>query len=218
MVIPIDELRSKIDLSIKNNEVLHIKNFFEFNHSWDMHIDILNHQYNFSNLEKIGAYQIQRASDTYTKIIKNSKNFHFHVWDIGKSYITEKDEIISKEINSFINMFIPLLKNKELFAIKSSLNFVGGSQDEFIGVEHSDLLDVLSIQSVGSVNYNIYKPYSKKTYSAQDPIDIANLEKTTYLLEKNDLFFMPKGTIHQVEVFEPRATLILDMENYNASI
>ena len=213
MIMPIDELRSKIDLSIKNNEVLHIKNFFEFNHSWNMHINILNHQYNFSNLEKIGTYQIQRAPDTYTKIIKNSVNFHFHVWDIGKSNITAEDEIISDEINFFIKTFIPLLKNKESFAVKSSLNFVGGSEDEFIGMKHSDKLNVISIQSVGSVNYNIYKPYPKKIYDPESKIDVTNLEKITYLLEPNDLFFIPKGTVHQVEVFEPRATLILDMEN-----
>jgi ribosomal protein L16 Arg81 hydroxylase len=144
--------------------------------------------------------------------MKNT-DFHFHVWSIGASNSFKEIENIYPEFSQLLNLFKKLLKDDEIFIVKSSINFVGGTPEEYTGVPHIDSLNVFSFQTIGSVKYNIYKKDNDKEYPKNSIINVDGLEKTTFLIEKNDLFFIPNGIIHQVEVFEPRATLILDVEN-----
>lgn len=209
--VSLEQLYKDTNLSISENKVLHIKNFLNDSFSWSTFIDVLNYQYNNGKMEKITEYQVDNLSkNTTTPIMKGSPYFHFHVWQLAKTGIHKFPiENNFQEINDLMEYCRDFVNDNQYGDLKTVINFVGGSKVEFLGDAHSDKHDVLVFQGVGSVKYNIYD--IDNTIPEQE-IDTSGLNKTVYLLEKNDLFFMPKGTVHQVDVFQPRATLILDIK------
>jgi hypothetical protein len=209
--VAIDELHANLNINKSKNKILHVKNFLNNNFSWSTFIDILNYQYNNGKMDKVTEHQIDNLSkNTTTPIMKNSAYFHFHILQLAKTGI-HKFPIQNnfKEINNLMEYCRNIIGDNQYGDLKAVLNFVGGSKVEYLGDAHSDKHDVLVFQGVGSVKYNIY---DLPDITPEKEIDTAGLNKTVYLLEPNDLFFMPKGTVHQVDVFEPRATLILDVK------
>lgn len=88
--------------------------------------------------------------------------------------------------------------NKELgvtfFNIKSIINFAGYEADYY---KHEDPNDVISWHCIGTVEWRIY---GKDDYKS-------------YILEPGDIFYCPKGTVHQIVVSEPRASIVMDYFN-----
>lgn len=88
--------------------------------------------------------------------------------------------------------------NKELgvtfFNIKSIINFCGYEADYY---KHEDPNDVISWHCIGNVEWRIHKG---ETYES-------------YHLSPGDLFYCPKGTVHEIVVDKPRASIILDYFN-----
>jgi len=209
--ISAEELRLNTNLAISENKILHIKNFFNDDFSWSTFIDALNYQYNNDKMHKVTESQVYNFStNSTTPIIKNSDYFHFHVLQLATTRIKNFPMQNSlPEIKKIMEYCLEFLKENCYGDLKAVINFVGGSKTEYLGNAHSDKHDVLVFQGQGSVNYNIYDVTDN---IPEQRIETDGLTKTVYLLEKNDLFFMPKGTVHQVDVFEPRGSLILDIK------
>lgn len=189
-----EELLSKIKDSINNNKILHIKNFFDFNFSWEEIINILNYQYNNTQGQNNSPAQvINEPKNIYTNLVRPTQYFHFHMWNLSESF-SEKSKIeeINSNIKDLMFYYRKLVNNEYRGVLKGIIDFVG---NEFEGMPHSDVYNVLALQAVGSVKYNIYQESQKQ-----------------YLIETNDLFFIPAGIKHQVEVFQPRSTIILDFK------
>jgi len=89
--------------------------------------------------------------------------------------------------------------------IKCLMNLVG---KEAALTAHKDDHHVISWQCEGSVEYRIYEDVDS---DFGVPIDFHNLKYDSYILNPGDIMIMPAGTIHQAVVFQPRATLILDI-------
>lgn len=118
--------------------------------------------------------------------------FGMHLWNtINKS----RDIFLIKEA---LPIFNSLNEDdsvaKTSLTAKISLNFVGN--ESIYGI-HSDIQHVISWQCIGSIEYRIYE---KKE----------SLEYDSYFMNPGDIIYMPPGTIHQVVVTEPRATILFD--------
>jgi uncharacterized RmlC-like cupin family protein len=89
-----------------------------------------------------------------------------------------------------------LIKNLKInfFNIKSIINFAGYEADYY---KHEDPNDVISWHCIGTVEWRIY---GKDDYKS-------------YILEPGDIFYCPKGTVHQIVVSEPRASIVMDYFN-----
>lgn len=181
--------------SIENKEIYYCKNVFKDFLNWEDFIDLLNYQYEYSEISPGNPTDhrvINKISQKATNIVKYPE-FHYHLLEIDSS----------NNINSLINNYFFYIKNlmeyfKEIitnkFTLKALFNFVG---NEFTGMIHDDPYHVLSMQHFGNVEYNI--------------LDL-NGNKTTYVLEPGDLIFMPSGTKHSINAPDPRGTLIFDIE------
>ncbi len=80
------------------------------------------------------------------------------------------------------------------FNVKSIINFAGYEANYW---PHEDPNDVVSWHCIGNVEWRIHKG---ETYES-------------YHLSPGDLFYCPKGTVHEIVVDKPRASIVLDYFN-----
>ena len=189
------DLNEMLLSTIKNKEVLHIKNFIDEFLLWEDFISIINYQYHNTEAEPAPDKVINKRSNKPTKISKYTE-FHYHLSEL--TYSTKQIlEIESQfpKIQEFMDYIRESVESRA--TLKALVNFVG---NEFSGNKHDDLYHVFSVQHVGTVEYNIF--------DSED-------NKTTYTLEPGDLIFMPSGTIHAISAPTSRGTLILDIDQYN---
>jgi len=97
---------------------------------------------------------------------------------------------VFKNVTDFLNIYL----GAEFFNIKSIINFAGYEADYF---KHEDPNDVISWHCIGTVEWRIYN----------------GDEYESYHLNPGDIFYCPKGTVHQIVVSEPRASIVLDYFN-----
>lgn len=95
-----------------------------------------------------------------------------------------------KGVSDFFRSYLDI----DFFNIKSIINFAGHEADYY---KHEDPNDVISWHCIGTVEWRIY---SGDDYES-------------YILEPGDIFYCPKGTIHQIVVSEPRASIVMDYFN-----
>ncbi len=210
----VESFSSLIKKSYDNNEFLHLKNFTDLKFFWEDILKILDYRYqNATITEKIPNVPLIKsfANGNYVDIIKNSDNFHFHVWSILSS--KEIDDYmynnISESFSETFKYFIDYLKyTNETGLFKAIINFVGNESTMSI---HKDHHSTIFIQCVGSVSYKIYEDVDGET-EADLSDNIRNDTKVESItLNPGDIMFVPKGKVHQVTATEPRATLLLDL-------
>jgi uncharacterized RmlC-like cupin family protein len=103
------------------------------------------------------------------------------------------DENGLKGLDSTIKLLSNFL-GAEFFNVKSIINFAGHEADYY---KHEDPNDVISWHCIGTVEWRIYN----------------GDEYESYHLNPGDIFYCPKGTVHQIVVSEPRASIVLDYFN-----
>jgi uncharacterized RmlC-like cupin family protein len=104
-----------------------------------------------------------------------------------------KNENGLQGLSDVINFF-DLHLGAKFFNIKSIINFAGHEADYY---KHEDPNDVISWHCIGTVEWRIYEGDNYKSY----------------ILEPGDIFYCPKGTVHQIVVSEPRASIVMDYFN-----
>ena len=121
-------------------------------------------------------------------------------WNVATSI---KEEILFEQIKKAKEVLKDFLLD-EWYA-KALINFVG---KEAALSAHKDPQHVVTWQCIGNVEYRIYEDVDCNFGEA---IDFRDLKYDSYILSPGDVIYMPKGTIHQAVVFEPRATIIFDI-------
>ena len=121
-------------------------------------------------------------------------------WDIFNKNNTL---FLFEEFKNNFNNFEERVQFK-LFTAKAILNFIGNESEYYA---HKDFNDVISCQCIGSIEYRIYEnidcEFSK-------PVNVDKLNYKSYFMNPGDIIYIPSGTIHQVIVKEPRATILFD--------
>lgn len=211
----VESLSSLIKKSYDSNEVLHLKNFTDLKFFWEDILKILDYKYqnakigeeeNPPNVNRIKSF----ANGNYAEIVKNTDNFHFHIWSILSSRTI--DDYIYNISENFLKTFIYFIDylkyTNETGLFKTVVNFVG---NEAIMPVHKDYHSTIFIQCVGSVSYKIYEGIDGET----EVNLIENIRSDTKFesitLNPGDVMFIPKGKVHQVIATEPRASLLLDL-------
>jgi hypothetical protein len=186
------DLNNMLLSSVKNNEVLYIKNFINEFLKWDDFISIINYQYNNSEGNDSPDKIKNQKSGKPTKISKYT-DFHYHLLELTFTNRPILDvESYLPQIKSFMDYIRESVKTRA--TLKALVNIVG---NEFSGNAHHDPYHVFSVQHIGTVDYKIFD---------------SERNLTTYTLEPGDLIFMPSGTKHAISAPSPRGTIILDFE------
>jgi mannose-6-phosphate isomerase class I len=187
-----DSLNNILLSSIKNSEVIHVKNFINTFLSWEDFINIFN--YHYSNSESIDRPDRVKNDFSHkpTQISKYSE-FHYHLLELTSTNVVNHE---LEESFPYINDFMRYIRDsiKMRATLKAVINIVKNS---ISGNVHHDPYHVFSVQHVGTVDYKIFE---------------SDNNFVTYTLEPGDFIFMPSGTVHAISTPNPRGTLILDIE------
>jgi ribosomal protein L16 Arg81 hydroxylase len=187
-----ESLNNMLLSSIKNSEVIHVKNFINTFLSWEDFIKIVDYQYNNSESVDTPDRVKNNMSRKPTKISKYTE-FHYHLLELTSTDVPVINlESEFPKIYDFMEYIRDSVKSRA--TLKALVNIVG---NEFSGNKHHDPYHVFSVQHIGTVEYNIF--------DSED-------NKITYTLEPGDLIFMPSGTTHSISASTSRGTLILDIE------
>jgi mannose-6-phosphate isomerase-like protein (cupin superfamily) len=193
------DLKNQIDNARDNNSVLHIKNIFSNNlPTWSNFIKNMNYKF-------VNNHDVSLINAIKTSALNHGKPTDILVF-LKLDYLVLQAIKYNKD-QKLLNF---LFKNEEILQtlseactyefknIKTLINLVG---NESKYEPHYDEHDVLLLQCEGNVIWKIY----------------SNMQDTNpkqYILEPGDIIFAPRGTIHQVVVTEPRASVIF-CHNYD---
>lgn len=198
-IMNIQDLKLKVNNARDNNEVLYVKNLFLENlPTWSNFINNMNYKfYNNNDVTLVNAMKKSVLNHGKPTDILVFEKLDFLVLQAIKYNNNEKklnelfyDDSILKTLSEIFSY--------EFKNIKTLINFVG---NETKYEPHYDEHDVLLLHCEGNVIWKIYN-------------DMKDSNPTTYLLEPGDILFAPRGTIHQVVVTEPRASVIF-CHNYD---
>lgn len=104
---------------------------------------------------------------------------------------------------------------KDLFPthqIKAIINFLGNESDYWI---HKDDHHVVSWHCVGQVEWRIYHNLDPEDYNKTESNIEIKKDYESIILNPGDLFYVPIDKGHQVVIEKPRASLILQAQNYH---
>lgn len=178
------------------------KEFFTQTPLWGDFISALD--YKFNNPHKDYVHDINDGGFVFREglctdiFVYNRLDPQF--WNVASSL---HNKTLFKQIDEIKNLLSDKLSD-EWYA-KALINFVG---KEAAYSAHKDPQDVISWQCIGNVEYRIYEDVECEF---GQPIDFRKLKYDSYILSPGDVIYLPKGTIHQAVVFEPRATIIFDV-------
>lgn len=211
----IELLSSLIKKSYDDNKVLHLKNFTDLKIFWEDILKILDYKYQNAKIkeeDRIPNVNFVKnfANGNYAEIVKNTDNFHFHVWRIlSSSKIDDYVYNISENLLKIFTYFIDYLKYaNETGLFKTVINFVG---NENIHPIHKDYHSTIFIQCVGSTSYKIYEGIDGEPEANLAKNITNNTTSELITLNPGDFMFIPKGKVHQVIATEPRASILLDL-------
>lgn len=110
-------------------------------------------------------------------------------------------QIIDNQIpegQPFVDILSSVFKN---FHLKAIINFIGNESKYWI---HKDDHYVISWGCIGNVEWKIYPDTPE---DQMENLRTSN-DYVSYILGPGDILFCPKGAIHEVNITEPRASLI----------
>lgn len=209
----IKEFMELIKESIELNKPIFIKSYLDYDLTWEDVINIIDISYNTkipyppideldSNLENI--LNLMNTRPNKLQVYPN-KPVTFHALDIlspnnklnskGYDEIKELKEIIQK------TNIAPYIYAK--FVINMAKNGVSVPP-------HRDSHHVMITQVIGRSKYIIHESLDSDPYS--ELIDVSKRKFAEYDMEKNDILFMPSGTIHSIENSSPRVNCIFDIK------
>lgn len=208
--IMIDQIKD----SIKSGQPFFIKSYMDYNFDWEDAIKALsaayNHQFKSNQDPNTSPMMFNGKTKSLTHLQKAAPyGLTFHAADL-----LNKDKKMD------------LYKYKELISIHKSLKDISDSNDVYLKLSlnmtengsyldsHRDPHHVLITQALGKAKYVIHESYEDDDYGKS--IDVSGRKYNEYLMEKNDILFMPKGTIHAINNLTIRGTFIFDIvENIN---
>lgn len=195
--------------AISEGKPLFIKSHMDYNFVWDDVIDLIDKAHN----NPIGD---EVPEDTNSPLVYNH-NFKkltslkiptggltFHAEDI----LSSGYDLKSKKYDIIKNMKYSLmdLDPDSTVHAKFSINLSTGSPRLH---PHRDSHHVLLTQVIGDATYIIHDSEESDPYGKQ--INVGERPFKEYHLQKNDILFMPKGTIHSIDNSSIRVACIFDI-------
>ena len=209
----IEEFMKLIKESISLDKPLFIKSYMNYNFMWDHIINAIDICYNTEIPYHIdngvdGQDELIRLQMAQPNQLKTSfdKPVTFHALNLlsanNKFNSKEYDEV--KELKEILQKtdIGPYVYGK--FAINMAKN---GSHV----LPHRDSHHVLLTQVIGKSKYVIHESLESDPYG--EVFDVSERKFTEYDMEKNDILFMPSGTIHSIENSSPRVSCIFDIRD-----
>jgi len=197
-----DPVNDSFSNCIQNKEIYLFENFFLDTPSWKDFIFNLNHKFNYENYDN--SHEWNNVKNLEKNRMKNDILF-YNKLDPVVFYPLQKnndlDSIFIPQISEVLKILFSFT-NKEPNSIRIIFNFVGNESKYYI---HSDNHDTISWHCIGKMEWRIFKSLILSTNEPKTDVD----EKfESIILSPGDLLYIPKGTIHQVHVFEPRVSVI----------
>lgn len=204
-------LIEQIQESIKNNKPLFIKSYLDYAFTWDNIVELISDAYNSPVGEEL------RPGDR-SDLLYNPDYNRFTSLKIpsgGVTFIAEdilntnmKYDLTSSKYDGIKKMKKDLeqLDSDSTVHAKFSINMSTGSPALH---PHRDTHHVMLTQAIGNAKYIIHD--SKESDPYGEPISVDGRTFKEYNLEKNDILFMPKGTIHSIDNNTLRAACIFDI-------
>jgi len=206
----IDEIKN----SIKTGKPVFIKSCLDYNFDWEDAIKTLSISYNFllsdehRDSYKNSSMLFNDKEKKFTSLMQAAKHgLTFHCTDLLER-----------------NNGLDPIKYNQVFAIHQELSNISDDFHTHLKLAvnmtentpqldpHRDPHHVLLTQVLGNARYVIHESDENDPYGS--PIDVTGREHKEYLMEKNDILFMPKGTIHSIDNSSIRAAFIFDMISY----
>lgn len=208
-------LIDQIKDSIVTKKPLFIKSYMDYDFNWEDMVNVISVAYNtvygkeILESEYTGPQVFNRTHKMVSRLSMPSKQpISFHTQDLlhheNKLDHIKYDQVkkIKKDLEDaglYTDMYYSV-------HVKFSVNLAENSPKV---VPHRDSHHVLLTQAIGQAKYFIHESKDTDPYGSQ--IDVYGREFKEYILEKNDILFLPYGTIHSLDNSSIRSTCIFDI-------
>lgn len=204
----------QIKNAIKTGEPVFIKSCLDYNFDWEDAVRALSMSYNFllsdedRSIYKTSSMLFNDKAKKFTGLMQAAKHgLTFHCTDL----LERNNGLDPIKYNQVFSTHQELSNMSDDFHIHLKLA-VNMTENTPPLDPHRDPHHVLLTQVLGNAKYVIHQ--SKESDPYGHPIDATDREHKEYVLEKNDILFMPKGTIHSIDNSSIRAAFIFDMIEY----
>lgn len=206
----IDQIKN----AIETGEPVFIKSCLDYNFDWEDAVRALSMSYNFllsdedRSIYKTSSMLFNDKAKKFTGLMQAAKHgLTFHCTDL----LERNNGLDPIKYNQVFSTHQELSNMSDDFHIHLKLA-VNMTENTPPLDPHRDPHHVLLTQVLGNAKYVIHQSNESDPYG--HPIDVTDREHKEYVLEKNDILFMPKGTIHSIDNSSIRAAFIFDMIEY----
>jgi len=205
-------LIEQIKQSIENNRPLFIKSYMDYDFNWEDVVNIISLSYNKPTIQTPESSKVPSTmkfnpkKNILTKLdVQSSEGVSFHAQDT-LSY--PLDDSLSKKYHGIrkIKEDVSLIDSKFNVNVKFSINM---SENGSYLDPHRDNHHVILTQVIGTSKYVIHESIDSDPYGV--PFIVSDRNFVEYHMDKNDLLFMPKGTIHSIDNSSIRVACIFDI-------
>jgi hypothetical protein len=200
--------------SIATKTPLFIKSYMDYDFNWEDMVNVISISYNTVYGEEIAESNkgLQVFNSKHKKLSRLStpskQPVSFHTQDL----LHAENKLDSKKYDQ-VKRIKRDLEDAGLYAdiyysvhVKFSINLAENSPKV---IPHKDRHHVLLTQAIGDSKYFIYEPRDTDPFESE--IDTVGRDFKEYILEKNDMLFLPYGTIHALDNSSIRSTCIFDI-------
>jgi hypothetical protein len=209
-------LIEQIKQSIENNKPFFIKSYMDYDFNWEDVVNIISMSYNKPSIQSPESIEVPNSMKFNSKLnfltnlqVQSSEGVAFHAQDT-LSY--PLDNSLSKKFCQIkeIKKDMSLIDYNLNVNVKFSINM---SENGNYLSPHRDDHHVLLTQVIGKSKYIIHESIDSDPYGR--PFDVSDRNFVEYHMDKNDLLFMPRGTIHSIDNSNIRAACIFDIFEKN---
>jgi hypothetical protein len=209
-------LIEQIKESIENSKPFFIKSYMDYDFNWEDVVNIISMSYNKPSIQSADSLEVPSSMKFNSKLniltnlqVQASEGVAFHAQDT-LSY--PLDNSLSKKYHQIkkIKEGISLIDSKFNTNVKFSINM---SENGSYLSPHRDDHHVILTQVLGKSKYVIHESSDSDPYGRS--FDVSDRNFVEYDMDKNDLLFMPKGTIHSIDNSSIRVACILDIFEQN---
>lgn len=187
-------VKSQIDKARDEGKPLLLKGILKDTPSWDYVMKYVDIKFN-----ELPKYDVNNDH-----FLKNKNNIRVPMFQSGM-FDLQMWFIDLPECNEMSEMF-SLTNKVDSSAYKILIDFLGSGHSNNIHKDHSE---VYSWTWLNSVEYRIYQD---KDYPFEQAIDIHDQPYESFVIESGDVMYMPKATVHQSIINNPRVSLIVSTQ------
>lgn len=187
-----------IEEAKSNRDVVFIQNYFEPFLKWEDVIAYINLEYNSDDINNIQDSRMLKRIDGHETKILAYRHLNLALFDtlnkMPDLHLKIKD--FAEEAgfdNVSSRMLVDIVGNESKYNI------------------HKDKVNIISWHHLGQIEWRIYKDVEGDFGIPLDEFqDLSSHEYKSYIVNPGDILIVPRGTVHQIIVKEPRASIIIN--------